>query len=349
MKTKHLFTFYVLLALTSSGLLLAEVSSIAQSNNSKPNNTVTKDSSKSLNKPEKESPGAAPRTIEPSGVDTDKAKTNSETTPKDTKSDPISSGNAVKGANKTDGDDASLLHLILGSLSGLLHLLEIAGLVWAYLKIQQLTEKNRDSRSQIKSLTDRLSALEQKQKAQGDQLKLIGSEAANTRNLTSRMNAIEQASSQQRYSGDVVYANQGFNLPSPEAAKAAPTPSEYPFLETYRQSSDNFKNKYAPKIVSEDADNLQKRRAGDYQEIILGEDRQGNYWLFNDGSTTYLIPSPKLKINDLNIRTAGGLFTCENYTPGYQHVTIVRPAIVSAQLGGNERWKLEQKGILEFT
>jgi hypothetical protein len=348
MKNKHLLTFCIFLALTSSGVLLTDVSlSIAQSSNSKPSNTVTKDPQKTSNKPEKESTGSVPKTVEPSSVDTDKAKTNSEIMPKDTKGDSTSSGNAVEGANKTD-DDTSLLPWILGGLSGLLHLLEIAGLVWAYLKIQQLTEKSRDSRSQIKSLTERLSSSEQKQKTQGDQLKSIGSEAANARNLTARMNAIEQASAQQRHIGDAGYASPGYNLPSPETAKAAPTPSEYPFLDTYRQNSDNFKNKYAPKVVSEDADNLQKRRSGDYQEIILGEDRQGNYWLFNDGSTTYLIPSPKLKVNDLNIRTAGGLFTCENYTPGYQHINIVRPAIVSTQLGGNERWKLEQKGILEF-
>jgi hypothetical protein len=291
MKTKHLFTFCILLFLTSSGVLI---------------------------------------------------------TPQETKNDAAASpvSNAVQGVSKTDGNDSSLMPWIVGGVSGLLHLLEIAGLVWGYLKVNQLSEKNRDSRSQIKNLTDKLSTFEQKQKSQGEQLKTIGSEIANTRNLASRMNAIEQAS--QRKSSDIGYADSA-NLPSPGVAKAAVAPSLYPFLDTYRQSSDNFKNQYSPKIVSEDADNLQKRRAGDYQEIILAEDRQGNYWLFNDGSTTYLIPSPKLKINDLNIRTAGGLFTCENYTPGYQHVNIVRPAIVSAQTGMGERWKLEQKGVLEFT
>jgi hypothetical protein len=334
MKTKHLFTFFTLLALTSSGMLLNEVSSIAQSAQNGGSTSGKKNTEPKA--PEKNTP--SPET--PSINNTSNSSTPSAT--------PAAS-NEVRGAKASSDDSLSLPLILLGGLSGLLHLLEIAGLVWAYLKIQQLTEKSRDSRSQIKNLTDRLSASEQKQKTQGDQLKSIGSEAANARNLTSRINAIEQASAQQRHIGDAGYASPGYNLPSPETAKAAPTPSEYPFLDIYRQNSDNFKNKYAPKVVSEDADNLQKRRSGDYQEIILGEDRQGNYWLFNDGSTTYLIPSPKLKVNDLNIRTAGGLFTCENYTPGYQHINIVRPAIVSAQLGGNERWKLEQKGILEFT
>jgi hypothetical protein len=339
MKTNHPFTFCVLLILTVSGMLLADLS-------------ATGTGTEQL-KPAKSQAGRAPNTTQVTTPDSKiKKEGNAEELKKNTDDNSIPvispATSEVKGVSKSDGD-VSPLPLILGGLSGLLHLLEIAGMVWAYLKIGQLTEKNRDSRHQIKGLTDRLNASEQKQKAQGEQLKSISFEAANTRNLISRMNGIEQASPQQRYSNDVGYANPGYNLPSPEAANAAPIPSEYPFLDTYRQSSDNFKNKYTPKVVSEDADNLQKRRAGDYQEIILGEDRQGNYWLFNDGSTTYLIPSPKLKINDLNIRTAGGLFTCENYTPGYQHVNVVRPAIISIQQGVNERWKLEKKGILEFT
>jgi hypothetical protein len=318
MKTKHLFTFCVLLALTSSELLLTEMSSIAQN----PNPSVT----------------SAAR-------------------------------NAVKGISKTDGDDASPLPLILSGLSGLLHLLGIAGLAWAYLKINQLTERSRDSRSQIKTLTDRLGISEQKQKSQGDQLKMIGSEAANARNLTARMNAIEQVT--QRKYNDVGYAansvkvaippppseietsestdNSSYLIPKFQGIDVGISPSHYPFLVAYRQSSDNFKNQYSPKSVSEDADNLQKRWRGEQQEIILSEDRSGNYWLFDEDSAIYLIPSPKLKVNDMNMRTAGSLFDCNNYTPGYQSMSVVRPAIVSSQLGSNERWKLEQKGILEFT
>jgi hypothetical protein len=332
MKTKHLFTFSILLALMVSGVLLTERSSIAQNQQNRGNtsgNKTTEPKAAEKTTPSTETPATSnvPDIAAPS------------VTP--------AASNAVKGINKTDSDDASPLPLILSSLSGLLHLLEIAGLVWAYLKIQQLTEKSRDSRSQIKSLTERLGAAEQKQKTQGDQLKTIGSETVNARNLTSRMNAIEQAS--QRKSNEISYADPGYNLPSPGSEKVAATPSPYPFLDIYRRSPDNFKNQYSPKIVSEDADNLQKRWSGDHQEIILGEERQGNYWLFNEGSAIYLIPSPKLKVNDMNMRTAGGLFDCNNYTPGYQSMTVVRPAIVSSQLGANERWKLEQKGVLEFT
>jgi hypothetical protein len=334
MKTKHLFTLCVLLSLTSSGMLLTEVSSIAQVKQN-----------------------GARETTEP------------EASEKNT-------GNEVKGT-EASSNDSSPLPLIFGGLSGLLHLLGTAGLVWAYFKINQLIEKSRDSRSQIKSLIDRLNASEQKQKVQGDQLKTIASEAINAHKLTSGINSIKQSSQQKN--SDVGYANPTYSLPISGSTNTAVNPAQtefettdsmdnlsylipkfqgidvgislprYPFLDTYQQSPDSFKNQYMPKVVSEDIDNLQKRRSGDSREIILGEDRQGNYWLFKDCTTTYLIPSPKLKVNDLNMRTAGGLFDCNNYIPGYKRMTVVCPAILSVQQGGNERWKLEQKGALEFT
>ncbi len=347
MKTKHLFIFFILLALTSSGILLTEVSSIAQ------------DMQNVSRTPEK--------TMKPKATE------------KNTLSITPGATTDVKGASKTDGDDGLLLFLIISGLIVLLHLLEIVGLVWAYFKIQQLIEKSRDSKNQIKILTDRLSDSEQKQRVQADRLKTISSEAANARNLTSRINAIEQANQQKN--SNTSYADFSYNLPFPASAKTAVNSSQnevetiesidnssylipkfqgidvgislshYPFLDTYRQNPDNFKNQYTPHVVSEDADNLQKRWSGDTQEIILGEDRQGNYWLFKDGNITYLIPSPKLKVNDVNIRTAGSLFDCNNYTPGYQCMSIVHPAIaiISSQLGADERWKLEKKGALEFT
>jgi hypothetical protein len=333
MKNNNLLTFCVFLALTSSGVLLTEMSSIAQNGQSgeKPSSGRTADKK-----------NAEPKAGE--GI-TQSSEIPSTNNPASVSPTIPAASNEVRGA-KANSDDASPISWFAGGF-GLLHLLEISGMVWAYIKINQLSEKSRDSRSQIRSLTDRLSASEQKQKSQADQLKTIDSESANSRNLTSRISAIEQAA--QRKSSDVGYADPAYNSPGSGLAKAAVAPSPYPFLDTYRQSSDNFKNQYAPKLVSEDADNLQKRWSGDHQEIILGEERQGNYWLFSDGSAIYLIPSPKLKVNDMNMRTAGSLFDCNNYTPGYQGMTVVRPAVVSSQPGVNERWKLEQKGVLEFT
>jgi hypothetical protein len=317
MKTKHLFTFSVLLALAGSSVLLTEMSSIAN-----PNAPVTPRSLNSDSDKQKPLPPANPSSSSPAAI------ASPSTTP------------ALSGASTSS--NPSLPSII----AGVLHLLEIAGIGWAYFRIFKLAEKNRE---EIGSLKKELRTAEKKQQTQEDNLKKIASNTVDAKKLTARMSAIEQVAQQR--SSETIYTtssidNQRF---SPEPIKvAATTPSQYPFLDVYRRNPDNFKNQYAPEIVSEDPENLNKRRAGDNQEMILSKDRQGNYWLFNDGSTTYLIPSPKLKVNDLNMGTAGGLFTCENYTSGYQSMTVVRPAIVSSQPGVTGRWKLEQKGILEF-
>jgi hypothetical protein len=87
--------------------------------------------------------------------------------------------------------------------------------------------------------------------------------------------------------------------------------SPYPCLVTYRRDVDIFKNKYAPKTVSEDIDNFQKRSAGNHQDIILREYHHGLYWLFNDGSLIYLIPSPVWKVNYMNMQAGKNFLTVE--------------------------------------
>jgi TolA-binding protein len=313
MKTNHLLTFCVLSALTSFGVLLTDGSSIAQN----------------LNVP---APSRNPRDPKPS-TSNDVVPVPSPTV--------TNNPSAVSVASTSSSTIGSVSPLSI--IAGILHSLEIAGIAWAYFRI---FKKNND---EINELKEKLTASEKRQKTQEDNLKFFASNTVDAQKLILRINAIEQVAHQQRSSAASNIGTDHNPLPSPEPFKAADNiPSQYPFLDIYRQNPEIFKNQYVPEIVSEDAENLQKRRSGDYQEIILGKDRQGNYWLFNDGYTTYLIPSPKLKVNDLNIGTAGWLFTCENYTPGYQNMAIVRPAIVSSQLGTNERWKLEQKGILEF-
>jgi hypothetical protein len=258
---------------------------------------------------------------------------------------PSTSSAAVEGV--TQKNDNSLWWW---GASGLLHLLEIACIVFAFRGLFRLEDKNNNNAQQLANLVKELSTYETNQKAQGNQLKSISSDVATTRGLTSRVSAIDKQLSAQQDNRVSSHSNPSSEPRRVESAKAIPVnKSAYPFLDKYRQSPEIFKNQYSPSTVSEDAENLQKRWGGDQQEIILGEDRQGNYWLFNEGSLVYLIPNPKLKVNDMNMRTAGGLFECLDYSPGYSSMTIIEPAIVSIQTGSNRRWKLEQKGVLGFT
>ncbi len=322
MKTKYLLTYFITLVLTVSSILIVEMSPIM----AKPAPQTIKDKTR-------ESPVTSQPKDEVDNI-------NPIVTPS-----PVSK---VKTDSKPS-NDFSLPSRILGSLSALLHLLEIAGMVWAYLKISQLSEKSLDSRGQIKNLTGRINAYEQKQKSQGDQLKLIGSDAVNTRNLASRLNEVELATKQKKQ--DVSYAISSYESPPsiPSVKSSMAASSTYPFLSIYYVNPENFKNQYAPKTVSEDAESVQNRRSGGQQDLFLSEERQGNYWLFNEGTQTYVIPNPKLKVNSMNIKIAASLFDCESYAPGCQSINIIRPAIVSFHSGVNECWKLERKGILEFT
>lgn len=133
------------------------------------------------------------------------------------------------------------------------------------------------------------------------------------------------------------------------SAKVNNIESNYFFLDVYYQSFERFKDKYSPILVSEDAEGFGNRWSGKQQEIILSENQRGNYWIFNEANITYLIPKPRLKLNDKNMYTAGSLFECNSYTPDYNHIIIARPAIVSFQFGSTQKWKLEKNGVLEFT
>jgi cell division protein FtsB len=128
------------------------------------------------------------------------------------------------------------------------------------------------------------------------------------------------------------------------------SPSNYQFLDSYNRNPDSFAQQYALTVVSEDANNINERRSGDSTDIILSESRNGNYWLVKEGDITYLIPRPKVKIQEHNIRTVRGLFDCSTFEPDYHSFTVQQPAIVSVQsMADGLKWKVEQKGELKFT
>jgi hypothetical protein len=245
-------------------------------------------------------------------------------------------------------DESSLLDKSLPWISTVLHAIELLGLVTFMILLKDVKQQSKE---RDRKLSEKIAALENSLKEQQQQLGNLDAGISSIKQSTARTRATEQNFPPPSASSNLG-TPAGF-LPNsrPEQMPSAPIAnSEYPFMELYQQSTDAFKHQYSPTAVSEDSENLQRRWAGEQQEIILGEDRQGNYWLVQAANTTYLVPSPKLKVNDMNMRTAGGLFECTNYNPGYRTMNVVKPAIVSAQSGlGNQRWKLEQKGVLEFT
>jgi hypothetical protein len=267
---------------------------------------------------------------------------------------PSLSSDTEKSKIPTGQKDESLINQFLPWIWALLHAAEIATLFVLLSRLKALEQK---SKNRADKLSEKITALESSLDEQKTSIRGLDTSLTTVKKSTSRM--IDQKFLEQQARNNPNPPNVDYGKPQPSFAQAASlaqfpngdAPStEYSFLEVYRQSPDTFKNQYSPNTVSEDSENIQKRWAGEQQEIILGEDRQGNYWLVQENSTIYLIPSPKLKVNDMNMRTAGGLFDCENYTPGYRTMTVTKPAIVSAHFSmNNQRWKLEQKGVLEFT
>jgi hypothetical protein len=278
--------------------------------------------------------------------------TNSSASPSPASSPVVSTAPTVTNTDNpmtpNQKDESSLLDKSLPWISTVLHAIELLGLVTFMILLKDVKQQSKE---RDRKLSEKIAALENILGKQQQQLGNLDAGVSSIKQSTARTRAAEQNFPSQSVSGNLGTPAGFFPNSRPEQMPSAPIAnSEYPFLELYQQSTDAFKQQYSPMAVSEDSENLQRRWAGEQQEIILGEDRQGNYWLVQAANTTYLVPSPKLKVNDMNMRTAGGLFECTSYNPGYRTMKVVKPAIVSAQSGlGNQRWKLEQKGVLEFT
>jgi hypothetical protein len=237
----------------------------------------------------------------------------------------------------------------LAIVSGVLHVVEITGiggLFWL------MTKNKKSAQSKIKSLTKELKAVSEKLKDQDLQIK------RNEQDITAtnkKIDAIKAAPVTAAYipSKAQPYPQQYDDIPVPEA-KPASAPnipkSNYKFLDDYNHNQESFAQLYFPTAVSEDADNINERRAGDSNDVILAENSRGNYWLVKDGNKIYLLPKPKMKIQEHNIRTVRELFDCATFDPDYQSFSVAEPALVSVYPSGSGlQWRVDRKGELKFT
>lgn len=85
------------------------------------------------------------------------------------------------------------------------------------------------------------------------------------------------------------------------------------------------------------------------EAIILEKIRNGNYWVISteDANIYWLLPKNNLKVNTFEYQSVQCLFECQGYQPDTNnYFTVKQPARVSFTA---KEWKLEKKGILEFT
>jgi DNA repair exonuclease SbcCD ATPase subunit len=84
--------------------------------------------------------------------------------------------------------------------------------------------------------------------------------------------------------------------------------------------------------------------------IVLENDKNGKYWvIIADKNNIWLIPSINIKLHIHKIKTVEKLFNFDGNTPLLDtHFILTKPAKLSSLPNGKE-WKLEEKGILEFS
>jgi hypothetical protein len=283
--------------------------------------------------PTTSSPSSMEQTTTPTSIDpaTNPASTNKPTT--------------TTGQGKSENPSSSSLWS-LGTLLLLpLHIVEIWGIIQLFLYFKKLQREQEQStkvlKDENKKLSEELKEVSKKMQEREVKLKSMEKELA-VASLSNKTTLPFSESASMPLFPEEAPANY-YQQPEPIS------PSNYQFLDSYNRNPDSFAQQYALTVVSEDATNINDRRSGDSTDIILSESRNGNYWLVKEGDITYLIPRPKVKIQEHNIRTVRGLFDCSTFEPDYHSFTVQQPAIVSVQsMADGLKWKVEQKGELKF-
>jgi hypothetical protein len=110
-----------------------------------------------------------------------------------------------------------------------------------------------------------------------------------------------------------------------------------------------FAVQYKTITVNITKDSIDSNRRKEEKIVILEENNRGNYWLFEVDSFIYLVPVPDKYINQHSYSSTSMMFEGSNYTPDYQKIQLVKPAIVSIDPNTNpQTWRLQQRGELVF-
>jgi hypothetical protein len=259
-------------------------------------------------------------------------------------STPTSSSRSVETSTVSTNSNSSSTFPIVSVVLHILEIVGIGGLFWL------MTKHKKSADSKVKTLAKELKAANEKLKDQDLQIKRNEQDLAAT---NKKIDNIKAAPVTAAYMPSKAQPYPQFDetpMPTPQVAAPQIPKSNYKFLDDYNRNQESFAQQYFPTVVSEDADNINERRAGDSNDVILGENNRGNYWLVKEGSKIYLIPKPKMKIQEHNIRTVRELFDCATFDPDYQSFSVAEPALVSVYPAASGlKWRVDRKGELKFT
>ena len=93
---------------------------------------------------------------------------------------------------------------------------------------------------------------------------------------------------------------------------------------------------------------MNQARLGTGQKITLEETRRGSYWIIFEKSSTYLVPKANLKINAHSYSNVQNLFQCDDYDETLSQDFKLKKAAKVSSIPGEEKWQLEDPGILQF-
>lgn len=88
------------------------------------------------------------------------------------------------------------------------------------------------------------------------------------------------------------------------------------------------------------------------KNVILAQaNHRGNYWVFDAGNCTYLVPAKRRYIDSHAYKIASWIFEGHNYTPDYLNIQLLKPAIVMPLTIDTQppMWQLHQQGELIFS
>jgi hypothetical protein len=133
------------------------------------------------------------------------------------------------------------------------------------------------------------------------------------------------------------------------ASSDLPKPQQ-DIISDYYHNPREFMTKYQVKIANITKDSINSNRGSEEKNVVLEETNRGNYWVFTFEDCNYLVPVEDKYINQHSYTTTSTIFEGHNYTPDYQKIQLIKPAIVSIDPNTNpQTWRLQQQGELAFS
>jgi hypothetical protein len=134
------------------------------------------------------------------------------------------------------------------------------------------------------------------------------------------------------------------NLIKPELPK-----HQQDLISDYYHNPKEFPSKYQVKVANITKDSINANRGSEEKNVVLEETNRGNYWIFSFGDYQYLVPVEDKYINQHSYTSTSTIFEGHNYTPDYQKIQVIKPAIVSIDpITNTQTWRLQERGELTF-